>query len=800
TKLKSVKNGENVTKAVTFAEGCGLQTISYRAFYHSAIDLIDLPLRLKTIGEDAFRYSELTSITIPNSVTLIGQQPKTLTTPVAGNSFRNCTSLTSVTFASGGSSTDKLYVQYGVFADCPLLSELTLCERMEYIANTTFYKTALVDVEIPASVTFIDYNAFAECPDLNEVTFAEGSLCAKFGVSSKNGVFTNSGLKKITIPAAIQTYSNLPSASFTGTQLNEVKFESGDRANFRITSSLFKDLTTLTKVKLPTDVVYIDTSAFANTRITEIKIPKKVTTFANTVFQNCTELVKVEFENDTDSGLVSWAGNSTTPSTDKARDNARNANVTIFQGCDKLKKVVLPNGIKYTGKNVFNGLGALEEVQLPDGLLEINEAVFYGSGIKSITIPGSVTYIGFNAFRDCARLKDRKVDAQGNESENGTLVKGITFEPGTDDLTTNNNPFYNSGLTSIEIPARMSKLGTYAFANCNSLASVTFEANSTLTGIGTSSFWGTSITTITLPDSITSIGNSAFRYSKLASINIPSSVTSIGVNPFANCSNLATLTVDDGNANFSAEGNILYNKDKTVLYAVALKAISGEFTLGDDVTEIKSMAFANSAITSLTIGDEVVIGDNAFLNSAITNLTIGNSVEIGLNAFSNCASLGIVNVGDEVAMDDQAFANSALTQITVGNDAVIGYQAFGNCDSLGTVTIGDNATLGSRVFENCDSLTAVSASSVAYIGLDLFKDCANNVTLSGADDADMTYKGYEYRYDEDGEYWALYINSDFGTTFKGDTTIQHVVISKDVTTIEADAFNGCSNLVSIVME
>ena len=78
---------------------------------------------LTSIGGSAFQESGLTSITIPASVTSIGN-----------DAFYSCNSLTSVSFESG--------------------SQLTS------IGNYAFYSTGLTTITIPASVTSIGNDAF----------------------------------------------------------------------------------------------------------------------------------------------------------------------------------------------------------------------------------------------------------------------------------------------------------------------------------------------------------------------------------------------------------------------------------------------------------------------------------------------------------------------------------------------------------------------------------------------------------------------------------------------------------------
>ena len=119
--------------------------------------------------------------------------------------------------------------------------------------------------------------------------------------------------------------------------------------------------------------------------------------------------------------------------------------------------------------------------------------------LASVTIPNSVTSIGYSAFYAC------------------------------------------SSLTSVIIGDSVTSIGNSAFSECTSLTSVTI--GNSVTSIGTYAFkFCRVLTSVTIPNSVTSIGNFAFAYcSGLTSVTIGNSVTSIGNCAFAGCSGLTEI-------------------------------------------------------------------------------------------------------------------------------------------------------------------------------------------------------------------------------------------------------------------
>ena len=170
------------------------------------------------------------------------------------------------------------------------------------------------------------------------------------------------------------------------------------------------------------------------------------------------------------------------------------------------------------------------------------------------------------------------------------------------------------GLTSVDIPSSITKIGNFAFGNCPVLTSIVVESgnprydsrnncNAIIETADNTLIVGCKNTMI--PNSVTSIGNFAFSYCRgLTSIIIPNSVTAIGKCAFESCIGLTSVDI------------------------------------ANSVTSIGRYAFYNcQGLTSINIPNSVTeIGDNAFYwCDGLTSIVIPNSVtSIGNEAFKNC--------------------------------------------------------------------------------------------------------------------------------------------------------------------
>ena len=147
----------------------------------------------------------------------------------------------------------------------------------------------------------------------------------------------------------------------------------------------------------------------------------------------------------------------------------------------------------------------------------------------------------------------------------------------------------------------MTSISRYAFFQCSSLTSVSFESGSQLTSIGSYAFYNSGLTTITIPASVTSIGTQAFYdcngFSVYIENGITMSITTGSGQSFYGGSNVNVVIV-------SCSGGIVIGSGSatipSVVTSIADSAFSGCYSLtsvsfesGSQLESIGQYAFSN---------------------------------------------------------------------------------------------------------------------------------------------------------------------------------------------------------------
>lgn len=131
---------------------------------------------VKEIGQEAFRSSNITSIVIPEGVTVIRE-----------NAFADCPALSSVTLPS-----TLISIEEFAFSNCASLSTIVFPNNLKLIGRNAFAESGLTSVSWTPNINIVSTRVFYNCKSLQSVTIPEGveiiSSFAFFGCSALTSV------------------------------------------------------------------------------------------------------------------------------------------------------------------------------------------------------------------------------------------------------------------------------------------------------------------------------------------------------------------------------------------------------------------------------------------------------------------------------------------------------------------------------------------------------------------------------------------------------------------------------------
>src|SRR5574344_31844 len=499
---------------------------------------------------------------------------------LVNTSTASVTILATVTNPSDGKTYNVTSIGISAFYNCSGLTsiDLSAANSLQTIGDKAFFGCEnLTSVTIPSSVTSIGFRAFYYCTGLTSIDLSAAT-----------------GLQTI----GFMAFSNCSSAKFittTGTSATPVKYDdltsiedyafqnckglttfdiSGATNLTTIGEGAFNGCSSLTSVTIPSSVTSIGASAFNGcSSLTSVTIPSSVTSIGERAFKDCSGLTSIDLSNanglQTIGGYAFYNSNATFTTTTGSSATAvkYDALTSIgdyaFTSCSGLTTFDMSGATNLTsiGDNAFSTSG-LTSVTIPASVTFIGGSAFsYCTGLTSITIPASVTSIGNSAFSHCTGLTSATIPASV------TSIGEYAF-------------YYCTGLTSIDLSAtnKLQTIGEEAFSYCSAAKFITTTGSSdtpvkydALTSIGVNAFYGCSglkdfdmsgatnltaigdaafckcsgLTSVTIPASVTSIGKGAFYLcSGLTSVTIPASVTSISGSAFYYCSKLSTVYLE----------------------------------------------------------------------------------------------------------------------------------------------------------------------------------------------------------------------------------------------------------------
>ena len=349
----------------------GVKTLSESSFYGAAVKTIKIPSTITDIPAYCFEASAIESIELHNGITSIGDA-----------AFMNCSNLTALTIPGSVTHIGQWILQIGDWVSSdnwipnPNTSiTVTIEEGATGLSSEAFWGAPISTISIPSTITEIPELCFA-FSSVKEVTttgsiktirdnaFLSATDLASFDLTGVETIgmyaFAHTGIKSIHIPASVNKIGSCAFANGeTEIDGSGYKFDAGDSLTVTFEEG-FNGLAT---------------ESFAGAPISRIEIPKSVTVIPTYCFNNATLLTSVTLHNDI------------TEIMDYAFYNAG------------IEEIQLPTGLKKIGHFAFAD-NALTSLTLPDGLTSIGEQAFRNNPLTdgTLDIPASVTEIKQFAF------------------------------------------------------------------------------------------------------------------------------------------------------------------------------------------------------------------------------------------------------------------------------------------------------------------------------------------------------------------------------------------------------------------
>lgn len=308
----------------------------------------------------------------------------------------------------------------------------------------------------------------------------------------------------------------------------------------------------------------------------------------------------------------------------------------VFDGCKNLESIVLPNTMTSIPKGFLHGCESLRELVLPSSIKYIEDYAFaYCKCLKKIYIPQGVIKIGTNAFERCESLNSiilpSTVTEIGNSTFSGCKALVNVTLPGK--MTKIGGELFRDccSLVAIEIPYGITSIPTYCFYGCKSLRYISLP--NTIELISNNAFSHCSeLNSIVLPSSLKSISSGAFSESGLTKIRIPENVEKIEHSAFKQCRKLHSVEIPSKTKLRKIEKSLFEECESLV-----------ELSIPDSIEEIEGWVFSGCKhLKQITLPSHINKIDNGLFSGCI-NLEyvhhINNIVSIGQSAFFRCRNL-----------------------------------------------------------------------------------------------------------------------------------------------------------------
>lgn len=357
----------------------------------------------------------------------------------------------------------------------------------------------------------------------------------------------------------------------------------------------------------------------------------------------------------------------------------------MFDQCENLTEIEFPETLTYIGFYTFGHCKSLTNLDLPDSLETLYSCAFvYCSGLKTVHIGKNLKSMSGSCI-DTTQMESFSVDSanvyysaiDGNLYNAGgtTLISycagktASSFQIPEGVLEISGYAFSDCGegnpLKKVVLPSSMKVLGGYAFRSAYSLEEIILPDG--LTKIGAGAFmYCYGLKSITIPESVTSIEYAAFETSSIETLYIPAGLTKLADGALQRMGKLTAFYVDEGNPMYKTVDGVLFTKDGKQLLYYPLGSTATAYSIPNGVESLGDIVFENCKLKTVTFPDSLIsIGKYCFAYSKLTSVYLPASVtDIASGAFQY---------------------STYLSDMTIMNPYCNIYQAYYTLGSAGTI-------------------------------------------------------------------------------------------------------------------
>lgn len=675
----------------------GLERIGQYAFYASSssngkITELQIPSTVTSIGQYAFYYNKIEQLTIPASVTTIESYAFGRNNPL---SYGSDSSVVTVLYNEtnhinrfnlnwgniGFPGSGPTYAKVGCFFVDP--NDVHQIVGYDY-ENSSCPKNVVIPESLNGyNITSIADNAFLN----NGLT---GLILSDNLVTIGKGAFKNNDIEILNVPTNVKTIGE---SSFENNELSSLTFDSNRSSTLTINEKAFLQ-NSLTSLSYP-DGTIIKGRAFSKNFFVGVINGTAGSNSASWIFRGFPLRSQPNNTYGNECFSVNTAGDTIT---------------SYDPNCGA--EVVIPNEIiegvpitKIDGAAFANT--GITSVTMPNTITFLGEYSFYDNFITTVVYSSNLKYIDsfsfeYNFITNLTNLPD-SVDSIGGEAFRFNLITdlkipesfttavkagtyGILYTGGTD--ASSWLTFSDNLLTSVTIPYTMQNTGVSTFAN-NMINEInienTTEHPSQLKIFG--GFYNNQLTSLTIPYYVEALAGDYGRMS----------YTRIYEDSRYNFSSYSSIC-DTSTSQYNDFGCFLQANPDKYLYEERIDDSSSRtvdplgLTIDPQKTYMLSYyylysTFGYNQITSLTFEDSVehpakikIIPTYCFVSNRISSLTLPNSVLVVDNKAFSMNAIQTLNLSNNLLyIGGYAFAFNKISSLTIPSSVdIIGNNAFNN--------------------------------------------------------------------------------------------------------------------------